>query len=48
MTNEYKILVENPEGKRQFGRPRRRWESNIRMNFEEIQWEVRTDASGSG
>ena len=25
-----------PEGKRPLGRPRRRWEDNIRMNFEEV------------
>ena len=25
-----------PTGKRQFGRPRRRWEDNIRMDLEEI------------
>jgi hypothetical protein len=26
MRNEFKILVGKPEGKRPFGRPRRRWE----------------------
>jgi hypothetical protein len=35
-----KILVENPEGKRPLGRPRRRWEDNIRMDLREIAWEV--------
>jgi hypothetical protein len=29
--NMYKVLVEKPEGKRQLGRPRRRWEDGIRM-----------------
>jgi len=28
--------VGKPEGKRPLGRPRRRWEDNIRMNFEEV------------
>jgi hypothetical protein len=27
-----------PEGKRQLGRPRRRWEDNIRMDLREIRW----------
>jgi hypothetical protein len=30
--------VGNPEGKRPLGRPRRRWEDNIRMNLREIGW----------
>jgi hypothetical protein len=29
--NAYKILVEKPEGKRPLGRPRLRWEDNIKM-----------------
>jgi hypothetical protein len=32
-------LVEKPEGKRLRGRPRRRWEDNIRMDLREIEWE---------
>jgi hypothetical protein len=35
--NEYRILVENPEGKRPLGRPRRRWVDNIRMDLREIE-----------
>ena len=31
-----KILTGTPTGKRPFGRPRRRWEDNIRMDLEEI------------
>jgi len=27
----YRVLVRKPEGKRQLGRPRRRWEDNIKM-----------------
>ena len=34
--NAFKIVTGKPTGKRPFGRPRRRWEDNIRMNFEEI------------
>ena len=31
-----KILIGKPTGKRPLGRPRRRWEDNIRMDLEEI------------
>jgi hypothetical protein len=34
--NVYKILVGKPEGKRQLGRPRQRWEDNIKINPKEI------------
>jgi hypothetical protein len=30
-----RVLVEKPEGKRQLGRPRRRWE-NIKMDLQEV------------
>jgi hypothetical protein len=36
--NTYKILVENPEGKRPVGRPTRRWVNNIKMDLREIGW----------
>jgi hypothetical protein len=36
--NVYRILVGKPEGKRPLGRPRRRWEENIRMDLREIEW----------
>jgi hypothetical protein len=32
----YRVLVGKPEGKRQLGRPRRRWEDNIRMDLQEV------------
>jgi hypothetical protein len=32
----YRILVGSPEGKRPLGRPRRRWEDNIKMDLGEI------------
>jgi hypothetical protein len=32
------MLVGKPEGKRQLGRPRRRWEDNIKMDFQEVGW----------
>jgi hypothetical protein len=40
MRNTYKILVGKPEGKRPFGRPRRRWEYNIRTDLTWIGWDV--------
>ena len=32
----FKILIGKPTGKRPLGRPRRRWEDNIRLDLEEI------------
>ena len=32
----FKILTDKPTGKRPLGRPRHRWEDNIRMNLEGI------------
>jgi hypothetical protein len=37
--NAYRILVENLEGKRPLGRPRRRWVDNIKMDLREIGWD---------
>jgi hypothetical protein len=31
----YRVLVGKPEGKRPLGRPRRRWEDNIKMELRE-------------
>ena len=30
------VVVGKPEGKRPLGRPRRRWEDNIKMDLEEV------------
>jgi hypothetical protein len=38
-TNGYRILVGKPEGKRPFGRHRRGWEDNIKMDLREMRWE---------
>ena len=32
----HKVLVWKPEGKRPLGRPRRRWEDNIKMDLQEV------------
>jgi hypothetical protein len=34
----YRALVGKPEGRRPFGRPRRRWEDNIKMDLREVGW----------
>jgi hypothetical protein len=34
----WRKLHNEPEGKRPIGRPRRRWENNIKMDFREIGW----------
>jgi hypothetical protein len=34
----YRILVARPEGRRPLGRPRRRWEDNIKMDLQEEVW----------
>jgi hypothetical protein len=34
--NAYRILLGKPEGKRQLGRPRRRWVDNIKIDLREI------------
>jgi hypothetical protein len=36
--NAYRILVGKAEGKRPQGRPRHKWEDNIRMDLREIGW----------
>jgi len=32
----YRVLVRKPEGNRPIGRHRRRWEDNIKMDFQEV------------
>jgi hypothetical protein len=34
----YRFLVGKPEGRRPLGRPRRRWEDNIKMDLQEVGW----------
>jgi hypothetical protein len=35
----FRILVRRPEGRLPLGRPRRRWEDNIKMDIREVGWE---------
>ena len=32
----HSVLVGKPEGKRPLGRPRRRWENNIKIDLQEV------------
>jgi len=32
----YRVLMGRPEGKRPLGRPRRRWEDNIKVDLQEV------------
>ena len=32
----YRVVVGKPEGKRSLGRPRHRWEDNIKMDLQEV------------
>jgi len=32
----YRVLVGKPEGKRPLGRPRRKWEDNIKIDLQEV------------
>ena len=36
----YRVLVGKTEGKKRLGRPRPRWEDNIKMHLEEVRCEV--------
>jgi hypothetical protein len=42
------VLVGRPEGKRPLGRPRRRWEDNIKMDLQEGRGLWGLDGVGSG
>jgi hypothetical protein len=32
------VLVRKPEGKKPLGKPRRRWEDNIKTDLQEVGW----------
>jgi hypothetical protein len=45
----HRVLVGKPEGRRPLGRPRRRWEDNIKMDLEEVGGGLwGQDGAGSG
>jgi hypothetical protein len=41
----YRVWAGIPEGKRPLGRPRRRWEDNIKMDLQEVGCGVLTGSS---
>ena len=43
----YRVLVGKPEGKKPLGRPRHRWEDNIKMDIQEVGCGGRLYPSGS-
>jgi len=44
--NTYDILVGRPDGKRQLGRHKHRWESNIIIELRDTGWEGVNSVSG--
>jgi hypothetical protein len=50
----HRVLMGKPEGKRPLGRPRLRWEDNIKMDFQDVRggrgdWmELTQDRAGGG
>jgi hypothetical protein len=37
-THTYRVLLRKPGGKIPLGRPIRRWEDNIKMDFRKVEW----------
>jgi hypothetical protein len=47
-TGVCRVLVGKPEGRRPLGRPRRRWEDNIKVDLKDVGWGHGLDRAGSG
>jgi hypothetical protein len=43
----FRVLVENPEGNRPLGRPRRRWENDIKMDLQEVDKIEKNEMGGA-
>jgi hypothetical protein len=43
----YRVLVGRPERWRTLGRPRRRWEDNIKMDLQKVGWGFGLDQAAS-
>jgi len=41
--SSYRVLVGKPEGKRPLGRPRHRWEDDIKVDLWEVGWGAWTE-----
>jgi hypothetical protein len=44
----FRVLVGKSEGRRPLGKPRHRWEDNIKRDLTDVRWEHGLDRSGSG
>jgi hypothetical protein len=44
----YRVLAEKPEGRRPLERPMRKWEDNIKMDLQDVEWRHGLDQSGLG
>jgi hypothetical protein len=44
----YRVLGGNVREKRPLGRPKQRWEDNIKMDLQEVGWGGMDSTSGSG
>jgi hypothetical protein len=44
----YSVFMGNPDGKRPFGRPKHRWDDNIKMHIQDVGCGMWTDRAGSG
>ena len=44
----YRILVRRPDGRRPRGKPKRRWEHNIKVNIQEVELGDGLDGTGLG
>ena len=44
----HKVLVGKPERKRRLGRPRRKWDGNIKIDLQKVEWGYGRELSGSG
>jgi len=44
----YRVLVEKPKGRRPLGRPKHRWEDNIKLELQEVAWGSMDWINGSG
>jgi len=42
------VLVGKPEGRRPLGRPRHRWEDNIKIDLQEVRYGAWTGSSWPG
>jgi hypothetical protein len=47
MRDVYTVLARKPKGKRPLGGPKRRWEDNMKMDIQEMEWGHGLDLCGA-